>query len=236
MVRVIQKKKVKNKLKSGGINKDLTSSESESDYDFDQDVKSPKVEVGYNRKGRTKKPNNNVLEKDINGKNRKSYLNSVFSSSDESVKESDSDSGTDRNEKSDATGSKNNYKKNKSSSEEKRYLSKKQQLKKVMSARKSRIKQKFAKAIELVNKLKKQTIPLSIQETIKGNKIYTQKLNDLEQRTCFDFFSSLSKEEIVIILLLFPGTNAELAFTKEDIFSKKYLEIMFNDLNLDTII
>ena len=71
---------------------------------------------------------------------------------------------------------------------------------------------------------------------IKESKINIYKLSSLEQRACFDFFTQLSKEEILIMFFIAANSATETAFIKEVLLDEKYVDIVFSDLQLNSIL
>lgn len=86
-----------------------------------------------------------------------------------------------------------------------------------------------------MQKLNKQILPRNFQNMIKQCKISWHVMDSVEQRDCFNFFSKLTKEELIIVLILSINSEAELTFVKEFLLSEKYVDMLFKDLDLDNI-
>lgn len=195
---------------------------------LDMELDGDQISEGvYNTLDSTDPPKSNDKTPKPRGRKPKNALNDSIND----IKQPESNQPNVNNDKS---GNFNGE--NRAPSDSSKPVKKLDKAKKKVSAKKSRIKLKYLSAIDLTAKLSKQTIPPNILKCIKDCKLSIINMNGFEQRSCFDFFSRMSKEQIVI-LFLWHATNAtELAFIKEFLFSKKYVDILFRDLDLDNIL
>lgn len=109
-------------------------------------------------------------------------------------------------------------------------------LKKKVSEKKARVKSKFLAAIKLIENLEKKPLPRHLRMLIKQNRLSLVKLNKREQKKCFDFFSQLTKNQIAISLLLYANTTEEIMFIKQILLNKKYVNLLFSDLQIESIL
>lgn len=114
-------------------------------------------------------------------------------------------------------------------------LKKKVQIKK-LTAKKSKVKSKVLAAIELVKQVEKFGLPNNLQQCIRNSKLITFNLTKSDRKACYSFFEGLKKEQIALIFLSFPQTAVEMAFVKENLLTKQFIDMLFRDFEIESIL
>lgn len=113
--------------------------------------------------------------------------------------------------------------------------SKKALTEKAKSARKTRLKAKFLKTINIINRISSTVMPIAIVKSIKRARMELLELNVNQQKLILELCSKLSSEEICIFLLLIPTTEEEMYFLKEVFLTRQYIDLLFRNIDHNLI-
>lgn len=107
---------------------------------------------------------------------------------------------------------------------------------KAKSAKKTRIKNKFMRALYVINKVANMRIPVSLYTSIKKAKLEMLELDDPQQIRVLEVGSQLSPEELAILLLIIPEKAEEIVFLRQTVLTKSWVDLLFRNINYKHVV
>lgn len=99
------------------------------------------------------------------------------------------------------------------------------------SAKKTRLKNKLAGIIPIIEEITSKGCPSYIVNSIKKAKLELVDLDVNQQRTILSYTSAMNKLELAIMLLLIPKTAEELSFLKNVFLTRQFIDLIFKNIN-----